>query len=151
MKTKYNERFLIQLCLIEFMGLFKKEKTINTSVPLEQIVNSFVTYLQGQGWKVQQLSGNGKAVIQAQKAGILRDIFTADRALTFTLEQAGNNQVLVRVGVGKWIQNIAVTAIEAIVLSELFLFVDVPEMLWNTHVESELLKRLEQIAQGMTV
>jgi hypothetical protein len=151
MKTKYNERFLIQLCLIEFMGLFKKEKTINTSVPLEQIVNSFMTYLQGQGWKVQQLSGNGKAVIQAQKAGILRDIFAADRALTFTLEQAGNNQVLVRVGVGKWIQNIAVTAIEAIVLSELFLFVDVPEMLWNTHVESELLKRLEQIAQGMTV
>ncbi len=151
MKTKYNERFLIQLCLIEFMGLFKKEKTINTSVPLEQIVNSFVTYLQGQGWKVQQLSGNGKAVIQAQKAGILRDIFTADRALTFTLEQAGNNQVLVRVGAGKWIQNIAVTAIETIVLSELFLFVDVPEMLWNTHVESELLKRLEQIAQGMTV
>ncbi|MUN29245.1 hypothetical protein [Sulfuracidifex metallicus] len=133
------------------MGLFKKEKTINTSVPLEQIVNSFVTYLQGQGWKVQQLSGNGKAVIQAQKAGILRDIFTADRALTFTLEQAGNNQVLVRVGAGKWIQNIAVTAIETIVLSELFLFVDVPEMLWNTHVESELLKRLEQIAQGMTV
>ncbi|MCY0849178.1 hypothetical protein [Sulfuracidifex metallicus] len=133
------------------MGLFKKEKTVNTSVPLEQIVNSFVTYLQGQGWKVQQLIGNGKAVIQAQKAGILRDIFTADRALTFTLEQTGNNQVLMRVGVGKWIQNIAVTAIETILLSELFIFVDIPEMLWNSHVESELLETLEQIAQGMRV
>jgi hypothetical protein len=50
--------------------------------------------------------------------------------------------------VGKWLQNIGVTALEVLFLSELFVFVDVPEMLWNSHVENELLKRLKEIAKG---
>ncbi|BBG25232.1 hypothetical protein [Sulfuracidifex tepidarius] len=133
------------------MGLFKKEKRIMTTVPLQQLVESFSSYLRGQGWKVQNSVGAGKAVVQAQKAGILRDIFTADRALTFTMEQTGPQEILVNVGVGKWLQNLGVTAIEAILLSELFLVVDVPEMLWNSHVEGDLLKKLEAIAKGEPV
>lgn len=54
----------------------------------------------------------------------------------------------VTVGVGKWIQNLAVTAIETLLLSELFLVVDVPEMLWNSHVENELLKKLDDIVNS---
>ncbi len=133
------------------MGLFKKEKKIITNIPLQQLVGSFSSYLTGQGWKVQQSVASGKAIVQAQKAGILRDIFTADRALTFTMEQVGPQEISVKVGVGKWIQNLGVTAIEAILLSELFLVIDVPEMLWNSHVEGDLLKKLEEMAKGEPV
>lgn len=133
------------------MGLFKKEKVIKSSLPLESLVNNFSSYLMQQGWKVQKTVGQGKAVIQAQKAGILRDIFAADRALTFTMEEMSPQEISVKVGVGKWLQNLGVTAIEVILLSELFLAVDVPEMLWNSHVESDLLKKLEQMAAGETV
>ncbi len=51
----------------------------------------------------------------------------------------------IHVGIGKWIQNIAVAAAEAILLSWLFLAVDVPEMLWNTHVENQIVKQITQI------
>ena len=51
-------------------------------------------------------------------------------------------------GIGKWIQNLAVTAVETIILSPLFLAIDVPEMLWTEHVESEIMKGLEQIVSS---
>lgn len=42
----------------------------------------------------------------------------------------------------KWVQNIAVAAAEAILLSVLFLAVDVPEMLWTRHVENGIVQRI---------
>ena len=50
-----------------------------------------------------------------------------------------------RVGIGKLIQNLAVTAIEALLLTELFLAVDVPEMLWTTHVEKQVIQEITRI------
>ena len=82
-------------------------------------------------------------VIQAQKAGILRDIITADRAFTIVLSGQPND-FTVRVGIGKLIQNLAVAAVETILLSALFLAVDVPEMLWTRHVENEIVKKITQ-------
>ncbi|MEM3768255.1 MAG: hypothetical protein QW239_07440, partial [Metallosphaera sp.] len=66
------------------MGLFKKEKMYKVNGDLQEIVNKFVQYLQMDGWKVQSKVEGDKAVIQAQKGGILRDVIAADRALTFT-------------------------------------------------------------------
>ena len=83
-------------------------------------------------------------VIQAQKAGILRDIITADRCFTITV--AGQpNDFTIHIGIGKWIQNIAVAAVETLLLSVLFLAVDVPEMVWTIHVEGELAKKLTEL------
>ncbi len=48
-------------------------------------------------------------------------------------------------GIGKWVQNLAVAAAEAILLSVPFLAVDVPEMLWTRHVEGELARQITQI------
>jgi hypothetical protein len=42
--------------------------------------------------------------------------------------------------------DIAVTAIEVILLSEIFIIVDVPEIAWSDHVEKELLNELQNIA-----
>ena len=43
------------------------------------------------------------------------------------------------------IQNIAVVAVESILLTWLFLAVDVPEMLWTQHVEKGIIKEITQI------
>jgi hypothetical protein len=129
------------------MPLFKKQITLENVKDLQTLVDKFSSYLKDEGYKVQTKIEGDKAIIQAQKGGILRDIVVAERALTFTFEKSGDD-VNVTVGVGKWLQNIGVTALEVLFLSELFVFVDVPEMLWNSHVENELLKRLKEIAKG---
>ena len=120
-----------------------KEKTYNKQVDIGTLTQGFAQYLQSAGWKVQQSSDGQKAIIQAQKAGILRDIITADRALTFTFENAPEG-LHVGAGIGKWLKNIGIAAAEAILLSELFIVVDVPEMLWTEHVEKELMRELDQ-------
>ena len=48
-------------------------------------------------------------IIQATKAGILRDLFAADRA--FTIMVSGQPaDFTVHIGIGKWVQNLAVAA-----------------------------------------
>ncbi len=111
---------------------------------LKQLAQQIVEQLQSEGYKVQSTSPPLGIVIQAQKAGILRDIITADRA--FTIMIAGQpNDFTIRVGIGKWVQNIAVAAAEALLLSVLFLAIDVPEMLWTLHVEGQIIKEITQI------
>ncbi|MFP3131298.1 MAG: hypothetical protein RXR51_06960 [Nitrososphaeria archaeon] len=128
------------------MPLFKKEITLENVKDMQALINKFSEYLEDEGYKVQTKVEGDRAILQAQKGGILRDIIAAERALTFTFEKNGEN-VKVTVGVGKWLQNLGVTALEVLFLSELFVFVDVPEILWNSHVENELLKKLKEIAR----
>ncbi len=111
---------------------------------LAQLSQQIVQQLQSDGYKVQSTTAPLGQVIQAQKAGILRDIITADRAFTITI--AGQpNDFTVHVGIGKLIQNLAVAAVETLLLSVLFLAVDVPEMLWTRHVEGEIIKEINRI------
>jgi hypothetical protein len=111
---------------------------------LKQLSDQIAQYLQNNGYKVQSTVAPMGYIVQAQKAGILRDIITADRA--FTIMVAGEpSDFTIHIGIGKWIQNIAVAAAEAVLLSALFLAVDVPEMLWTRHVEGELAKELTRI------
>jgi hypothetical protein len=114
---------------------------------LNQLTQQIVQQLQSEGYKVQNATKAVGIIIQAQKAGIMRDIITADRA--FTILITGNpNDFTVHIGIGKWIQNLGVAAAEAILLSWLFLAVDVPEMLWNIHVEGQLAREIQNIAEG---
>lgn len=100
--------------------------------------------LKSEGYKTQSTQGSQGYVIQAQKAGILRDIFAADRAFTILISGQPED-FSVRIGIGKWVQNIAVTAVETILLSGLFLVVDVPEMAWTVHVENGIAKTIKDI------
>ena len=109
-----------------------------------QVGKQIAQRLQGDGYKVESSSGAPGTVIQATKAGFLRDVITADRA--FTIVVSGDpNDLTVRVGVGKLVQNLAVTAAESVLLSPLFLAVDVPEMLWTTEVEKGIIKEIDQV------
>ncbi|MGI0080735.1 MAG: hypothetical protein ACRECH_14080 [Nitrososphaerales archaeon] len=111
---------------------------------LGQLSQQIAQQLQTEGYKVQSTTAPLGKVIQAQKAGILRDLVTADRA--FTILIAGQpSDFTVHIGIGKWVQNLAVAAAEILLLSTLFIVVDIPEMLWTTHVENGLAKEITQM------
>jgi hypothetical protein len=117
---------------------------------LDELSNQIMQQLQADGYKTQLKTVPMGTIIQAQKAGILRDIITADRA--FTIMVSGQpNDFTVHVGIGKWVQNIAVAAVETLLISVLFLAVDVPEMLWTTHVEKEIIRKISDIASKTTL
>jgi hypothetical protein len=111
---------------------------------LGQLGQQIASALQSQGYKVQSTTSPTGTIIQATKAGILRDIIVADRAFSILISGQPND-FSIRVGIGKLIQNLAVTAVEAVLLSELFLVVDVPEMLWTTHVEKQVVQTINEI------
>jgi len=113
---------------------------------LTQLSQQIVQQLKLDGYKVQSTEVPLGHVIQAQKAGILRDIITADRAFTISISGQPND-FTVHVGIGKFIQNLAVAAVETLLLSVLFLAVDVPEMLWTRHVEDEVIKEITQLVE----
>ena len=111
---------------------------------LAQLSQQFEQQLQAEGYKTQSKGAPLGNIIQAQKAGILRDIFLADRC--FTIVVAGDpNDFTVHIGIGKWVQGLAFAAVETILLSVLFLGIDVPEALWTVHVENGLVKQIKQI------
>ena len=114
------------------------------SKDLGQLSQQIMQQLQTEGYKVQTRTAPLGNIIQAQKAGILRDIIAADRAFTI-LVSGQPDDFTVHIGIGKWVQNIAVAAVEILLLSTLFLAVDVPEMLWTTHVENGLVKEITMI------
>jgi hypothetical protein len=123
------------------------EKTLHftgKNKDLNALSQQIVQQLSSEGYKTQSKNAPLGIVIQAKKAGILRDIITADRA--FSILIAGQpNDFTIHVGIGKWIQNIAVAAVETLLLTWLFLAVDVPEMLWTEHVEKKIIKEINQI------
>lgn len=116
----------------------------NKNKDLNQLAQQIISLLDQDGYKTQMTSSSPVGIIiQATKAGILRDIITADRAFTIMITGEPND-FAIHIGIGKFIQNIAVIAAEALLLSALFLAVDIPEMLWTRHVESEILKKITQ-------
>jgi hypothetical protein len=114
-----------------------------TDLPgLQQKIGS---YLESEGFTVQTSppSGQGSA-IQAKKGGFLDKVIDADRALSILISGAPDD-FTVRIGIGKWLEHLGVAAIETLLLSELFLVVDVAETAWNVEVENKLAKQIETL------
>jgi hypothetical protein len=83
--------------------------TKERNTDLNGLKEGIVNYLQGDGFKVQApASSSGGWLIQAQKGGFLREVISAERALNIMI-QGQPNSFGVRIGVGKCIQNAAVT------------------------------------------
>jgi hypothetical protein len=100
-------------------------------------------YLRADGFRVQTSAQSEQgSVLQAQKGGFLAGLVAADRALTITTT-GGPGDYTVRIGIGKWIEHLAVAAIETLLISDLFLVVDVAETAWNFEIEDKLVKDIE--------
>ena len=82
------------------MEIFKKDIVLETQKQLSDIVSSFEEQLKNNKWKVQSNVQNDQGILQAQKAGILRDVIAADRALTFTFKNE-DGKLNVSVGMAK--------------------------------------------------
>jgi hypothetical protein len=99
-------------------------------------------YLKSDGFTVQASGPSDHGtVLQAKKGGFLSHVIDADRALTITLSGAADDFV-VRIGIGKWLQHLATAALETLLLSDLFLLVDVGETAWNLEIEDKLVKQI---------
>lgn len=115
------------------------------STDLNTLKGKIEEYLKGDGFKVQSsIPSPHGIVIQAQKGGFLRSIITADRAFTILIDGDPGN-FTVRVGIGRWLKHLGITAVEALLLSELFLLVDVPETLWNFEIENKIMKTIDSL------
>jgi len=102
-------------------------------------------YLKSDGFSVQSSAPSGQGtVLQAKKGGFLRGVVDADRALTIMLSGAPDD-FTVRVGIGKWLEHLGVAVVETLLISDLFLVIDVAETAWNFEVEDKLLKRIEAL------
>ena len=110
---------------------------------LDGLRDNIVRYLQDDGFKVQTPRPSpGGMLIQAQKGGFLRELITSERANI--LIQGEPNNFSVRVGIGKWGQDITRSlTVETLLISELFLPLDVGEMLWNVEVEKKVVKKID--------
>ncbi|HEU97859.1 MAG TPA: hypothetical protein ENO36_03270 [Fervidicoccus fontis] len=128
------------------LKILSVERKYNKKVPIPQVIEELSKYLKEGGWQVQEVAGVERGILQARKGGILQELIASDRALTLTFELQPDG-LLVKVGVANWQRNIAIAAIETLLISGLFLLVDVPEILWNKHIEEEVLKVLDQIIE----
>ena len=100
-------------------------------------------YLKNDGFTVQTSSPSAQGVvIQARKTNFLRGVVDANRALTITISGSADD-LTVRIGVGKWLEKIGVAVIETLLISGLFLVVDVAESAWNIEIEDKLVKDLK--------
>jgi hypothetical protein len=98
----------------------------------EDVANHVEQYLKTNGFEVQTSAPDSKGVaLQAKKHGFLREVIDADDDLT------------VRVGIGRWLEHLGVAALETLLVSELFLVIDVGEGAWTFEIEDKLLKDLK--------
>jgi hypothetical protein len=121
----------------------KSEHFTGKGTNLTSLELHLTEYLKDDGFTVQTAPPSDKGtVIQALKAGFLRDIVAADRAFTITIT-GDSNDFTVRFGIGKWLQNLGVAAVETLLISELFLPIDVADSLWSLEVEDRIIADLK--------
>jgi hypothetical protein len=100
-------------------------------------------YLKADGFTVQTSAPSDQGVvIQAKKGGFLRGVVAADRAMTVTISGSPDD-FTVRFGIGKWLEHLGVAVIETLLISELFLVVDVVDAAWNLEIEDKLIKDIK--------
>jgi hypothetical protein len=111
-------------------------------VDLSGLQSKIEQYMTADGFTVQTAtpSDHGR-VIQANKGKFLAALIAADRALTITITGTSDD-CLVRIGIGKWLEHLGTAVLETLLLSDLFLVVDVAESAWNLEIESKLVQEI---------
>lgn len=121
----------------------KEEHFQGRGTELSALQSHIEEYLKKDGFTVQTSAPSAQGVvIQAKKGGFLRGVVAADRALTIKIEGSPND-FTVRIGIGKWLEHLGVAAIETLLISELFLVIDVADSAWNIEIEDKLIKDIK--------
>jgi hypothetical protein len=110
---------------------------------LSRLQTHIEEYLKSESFTVQTSAPSTHGtVIQAKKGGFLRAAIDANHAMTVMIS-GSSDDFTVRIGIGKWLQNLAVAAVETLLVSELFLVIDVAENVWTIEIEDKLVKDLK--------
>ena len=111
-------------------------------VDLGDLQSKIEGYLKSEGFSVQSSRSSGQGtVIQAKKGGFLRGVIDADRALSIVVSGSPDD-LTVRIGIGKWLEHLGVAALETLLISDLFLPVDIAETAWNLEIEDKLVSQI---------
>jgi hypothetical protein len=122
----------------------KSEHFEGKGTDLSALASHVEEYLKSEGFTVQTSPPSDQGtVIQAKKTGFLREVVAAERAFTITIT-GSSSDFTVRFGIGKWLQNLGVAALETLLVSELFLVVDVADSLWSLEVEDKIIADLKK-------
>ena len=122
----------------------KSEHFEGKGTDLSALASHVEEYLKSEGFTVQTSPPSDQGtVIQAKKTGFLREVVAAERAFTITIT-GSSSDFTVRFGIGKWLQNLGVAALETLLVSELFLVVDVADSLWSLEVEDKIIANLKK-------
>jgi hypothetical protein len=112
---------------------------------LNDLQAKIVSHLQSQGFTTQTSASSDQGnVIQAKKGGFLDKVIDADRSLSILIS-GDPSDFTVKIGIGKWLEHLGVAAAETLLLSDLFLVVDVAETAWNLEIENKLAKEIESL------
>jgi hypothetical protein len=110
---------------------------VGRNVGLEKLTDDVEEYFQNSGYTTQRADQEKTHVVQAQKTGVVRDLAAADRA--FTVIVGGEpDKLKVSIGVGKWLQNISVSVVEALLVTPFLLLLEIPVSLWSYEIEGKL-------------
>jgi hypothetical protein len=112
---------------------------------LEKLASDIESYLQSEKFTTQRSTPSDQgAVIQAKKGGWLAGVVDADRALTITISGTPAD-FTVTTGIGKWLEHLGIAAVETLLISDLFLVVDVAESAWNFEIEDKLASKINEL------
>ena len=113
------------------------------SSDLGELQTKITDYLISDGFTVQTSPSSAHGtLIQAKKGGHWEEIIAANRALSILIS-GDPDDFTVRIGIGKWLEHLGVAAVETLLLSDIFLVVDVAEMTWNLEIEEKLANQIE--------
>jgi len=110
---------------------------------LDLLSDSIEEDFQVQRYETQSSKRPDGWIIQAKKAGIVRDLLASDRAFTVTVAGDPNN-FKVSFGIGKWTQNLGMALLEGIALAPVVFFLEVPLSLWSFEIEREFWNFIEK-------
>jgi uncharacterized protein YqgV (UPF0045/DUF77 family) len=119
------------------------------NVDLSKLADSIQTFFTNEKFKVQAGTHPNGTLIQAKKGGVFRTILAMDRAFTVLIEGTSAD-FKIKIGIGKWLQDLGVAALETFFLSPVVAFIEVPEALWSYEIEHQLWHYIEtQIELGL--
>lgn len=119
------------------------------NIDLDKLGQHIVEFFNEEHFKTQSGKHPDGILIQAKKGGVFRTILAMDRAFTIVIEGDQSN-FKIKMGVGSWLKNLSVAALETFFISEFAAFIEVPEALWAYEIEHQLWHYVEnQIELGV--